>query len=302
MTTMDIYVDGTPRTKGSDITTALRLMTAIQDACEFDPQWVTTFRHDGAPKSKARARVVVRHGKTMSYTPQTTRVAEDELAWRWKLAMQGKTIDGPVAVVCVFFRPNRQRIDADNMTKLVLDAGTKARVWHDDSQVVMIVARVEFDPGHPRTEIAIADASSTLDREMFKTATCPTCAKEFTRKTSAHVSNSKRADYMSPGGYCSNACVQGAKRVMARCRHCSKDFVRKKAGQALCSNECKVVSASVRFSEAVSLGKRRGHAKCEQCGGRVSRREYKRCSDCSPKGRAKGSKNKPKPSVVEEIA
>lgn len=296
MTTLDIYVDGSPRTK-PDITSAMRLMTAIQAACDFDPQWVTSFRHDGAPKSKARARVVVRRGKTMSYTPEGTRVAEDALAWRWKAAMQGKTIDGPCAVVCVFFRPNRQRIDADNMTKLVLDAGTKARVWHDDSQVVMIVARVEYDQRHPRTEIAIADAASTLDREMFKTATCPACFKEFTRKASAHVSNSAHPDYISPGGYCSTACVQGAKRVVAKCRNCAKDFQRTRAGQALCSNECKNASASTRFNEAVSIGKRKGGAKCETCGGRVSRREYKQCSDCSPKGRKKGSKNAPKVEV-----
>ncbi len=144
--------------------TASVLLSAMQSVIGVDPAWVVAFTHEGAPQSKSRARVVIRNGKTSAYTPSETRAAEDALAWRWKIALRGRTYDGPLAVACVFVRPNYQRIDIDNMVKLVLDAGTIARAWVDDSQVVMILARTECDPTAPRTEVTLMPTSSTMDR------------------------------------------------------------------------------------------------------------------------------------------
>ena len=131
---------------------------------ESDPEWCLAFRHDGPPISKARARVVVKNGRTMAFTPERTETAETALAWRWRLALHGVTYDGNLALAAIFYRPNRQRIDVDNMLKLVLDAGTQARAWHDDCQVTTIAARTELDAECPRTEIALMPANSTLYR------------------------------------------------------------------------------------------------------------------------------------------
>lgn len=272
---------------------ALQMLRVIE--CCDSPTWEITFDHNTAPKSKSRPRFDARPGrKPRVYTPGESRAAEDHLALSWRLALRGKTYDGGVAVACVFYRPNRQRIDADNMAKLVLDAGTKARAWHDDCQVVTIIARVELDVSRPRTEVAMIPSTSTLDREMFKTSTCPRCLKVFTVTMSEFVAESKRSNARALGGFCSNKCGKAALLVLARCVHCGSEFARKRAGQSLCSNKCKEESAPSRAQAMIMAGKRPAAARCQKCGGKVSRREYLNCAGCRKQGRPLGSKNKPK--------
>ena len=66
--------------------------------------------------------------------------------------------------------PDRRRTDSDNLEKLVMDAATKARVWHDDCQVTAKVVAVELDPVHPRTVVALCPATSSLDRTVGQRA------------------------------------------------------------------------------------------------------------------------------------
>lgn len=126
------------------------------------------FAVDITPIAKERPRLGAR-GRT--FTPERTRTAEEHLAWAFKLAMQGSGIARPtqpivgnLGMVAVFYRPDRRRIDGDNMIKLVCDAGNLARVWGDDSQITTKLARVELDKARPRTEIAIGPMASTLTR------------------------------------------------------------------------------------------------------------------------------------------
>lgn len=272
------------------VTIAMHLLARIE--CEDrDPEWSLAFVHLAEPKSKARARVVRgRTGKMTAYTPGETSAAQEHLALSWRMATRGKTADGCLAIACVFYRPNRQRIDIDNMVKLVLDAGTKARVWYDDSQLVTIVARLELDPARPRTEIALMPSVSSLDRAMFKTQTCPGCKQEFTRKVSATVTIGQHAEYLSKSGFCSNACAQHARREISSCARvgCDTTFVRARPGQRYCSRSC---SASQTRAESIASGKRAGPPLCKKCGARVSRREYRQCAKCLGRGRPKGSVN-----------
>lgn len=120
-----------------------------------------SFTFDVVPIAKERPRLGAR-GRT--FTPERTRAAEEGLAWRFKLAMRGAILEGNLAIVCVFFRPDRRRIDGDNMLKLVCDAGNIARAWGDDSQCTTKLVRVELDKDRPRTEIAIGPMASTLTR------------------------------------------------------------------------------------------------------------------------------------------
>lgn len=257
---------------------AMELLSRIES--ERDPVWSIAFVHDADPKSKARARVVRgRTGKMTAYTPGETSAAQDHLSLSWRQATRGKTYDGCLAIACVFFRPNRQRIDVDNMVKLVLDAATKAHVWFDDSQVVTIVARLEMDVARPRTEIALMPSSSTLEREAYRTRVCPECHGEFTRKVSTRMSE-----------FCSAACAQRSTRVLVRCARpgCPNEFRREREGHRYCSRSC---STTQTMAEAISAGKRIGPPRCEKCGARVSRREYKQCAKCLGRGRPKGTPN-----------
>lgn len=70
---------------------------------------------------------------------------------------------GNVALVCIFYRPDRRIVDADNMLKHVCDSANGV-LWLDDSQCTAKLGIVELDADQPRTVIAVARHSSTLKR------------------------------------------------------------------------------------------------------------------------------------------
>lgn len=155
--------------------TPLDLVIAVEGSRA--PAWSVAFVHDGPPIAKARARVTLFRGRPRAYTPDATAAAEAALGWRWRIALRGATYDGALAIGMLFYRPDRRRIDVDNLVKLVLDAGTKARAWHDDSQITTVVARLELDAARPRTEVALVPSTSTLVRQLADTSTAATAAR-----------------------------------------------------------------------------------------------------------------------------
>lgn len=105
----------------------------------------------GDPVPKGRPRVTKRGH---AYTPQRTRQAESDLAWCLTVDRKGpRAPEGPMVLVARFWRQTRRRVDGDNCSKLVLDAGTKAGLWADDSQVVAHATLMELDRVRPRTEL-----------------------------------------------------------------------------------------------------------------------------------------------------
>lgn len=244
---------------------------------DANPDELLYFVHEGAPASKARARW---SGKTRRhYTPDETRTAQEALAWRFRSAMGGREpFKGCIAVVAIFFRPNYQRIDVDNLMKLVMDAATQARVWVDDCYVTAQAAFVELDPFRPRTLVIFGPATSSLDRSFR--FTCRRCGNPFNRAGTATFKN--------PPKFCSRECRYAAARQEAACAKCGTVFKRHRAQQRYCSRVCSRSSPLVRQNS----GNQRPWPKCITCGGRVSRREYRQCANCAPKGRKIGSKNK----------
>ncbi len=111
----------------------------------------------GDPVPKERPRVV----NGYSYTPQRTVDAEEEVASHLR---ELGLFSGNVAVICVFVRSTRRRVDVDNLLKTVLDAGNRAKIWDDDSQVTSLQGIIEYDPEHPRTIVCIGSYESTMAR------------------------------------------------------------------------------------------------------------------------------------------
>lgn len=110
------------------------------------------FEHEGQPIPKARAQVI-RDGR--SFTPPRTVRAERDLAYTFIQACAGDRFDSQsdFALACIFYRTGKLRADADNLLKLVMDAGQKAGVWIDDRQVTRTAAIVVPDCLWPRTLI-----------------------------------------------------------------------------------------------------------------------------------------------------
>lgn len=118
------------------------------------------------PVAKGRPRFTRKLGRT--YTPKKTKDATQQIADVLSAERQD-TIEKhlPVAVYLRFMckRPKAlkkgDRIlkttkpDIDNYIKLVLDACNDAKVWHDDSQVVEILAQKWYCADYQEPEIQI---------------------------------------------------------------------------------------------------------------------------------------------------
>lgn len=241
----------------------------------------------GAPVSKSRARYSRIRGSF--YTPRDTAAAEDVVATLIRRAASGEPFQSPVAMVAVFYRPNHQRIDADNLMKLIMDAATKAHLWADDCHVTALASFIELDRARPRTIVAWCPTTSTMDRsERFS---CHRCGRAFNRAGCAALK--------SPPKYCSRECRYADSRAAAVCPKCGVEFQRRHAGSKYCSVSCAQAPPRVRRPNAVQ----RPRSRCVKCGGPVSRREYTHCALCRAKGRKPGSKNRPKATApVAQVA
>lgn len=217
----------------------------------------------GDPYSKSRPRFS-RNGKT--YVKKEDRQQEEVTALRLRQYFkQPKT--GNVALGCIFFRSNRQRIDADNMLKHVCDAANGI-VYLDDSQVTAVLGIVELDAEHPRTIIVIADHVTTMTRGTDATVPCQQCSTPISvigRKT--------------PPEFCSRTCRNKANGLdlstPVPCAHCAKPFKRTTQAQKMCSPECRANHLR---------GQRKAKAKprstCPDCGKQLAHTRGGRCRDC----------------------
>lgn len=137
---------------------------ALLIALGADHQRLECIVHPGNPLPQARSRSRAGQGH---YTPAPTRQAQTRL--RNHLADLSGTrpwLTGNLALVCIFYRDTARLVDGDNLLKLVQDAGTKANVWRDDSQITGGAQLIELDRRNPRTVIALAPHASTLRRDL----------------------------------------------------------------------------------------------------------------------------------------
>lgn len=127
---------------------------------------VQVFYIDGEPTSKGRPRFT-RNGRP--YTPSKTKEATDIIANHIKENNVWKKIEvgNPVGVYIRFFCKRPQHLkkgdkvlkttkpDLDNYVKLILDACNKSEIWHDDSQVVEILAQKWYCADYQEPQIQI---------------------------------------------------------------------------------------------------------------------------------------------------
>jgi len=265
-------------------------------------QWpvdiIGRFTVEGEPVSKARARFTKRGSKTVAYTPESVKQAEQAVAWRFRQATPGYVIDpdATYGVFAVFFAGTRQRRDVDNMLKLICD-GLNGVAWKDDAQVTEVSARRGHDaPENARTEVLVY----RVGMKQRPMATCEQCRTEYPTYNS-----------WKDRRFCTDEChlAWRAARRQAECQHCGATFDRgNDPRRKFCSRECSSKSRTVRLTcetcgaefgrwqchvraknycspkcrDAALIQNRKGKPKgtCRVCGGGVSRPEYQRCNAC----------------------
>lgn len=206
----------------------------------------------GDPISKARPRF---SASGRPYTPQKTIDGEKRIAAGLAASVPKHTSN--VGIVVMFYRSTFQRIDVDNMMKAVLDGGTRAGIWDDDSQVTAMVAIAEYDRENPRTEIIVGTHVSTLSRGDAAKATCEACGARY-----LPAGNKRRG----ASRWCSAACREYL-AVPVPCPECKTPFRRKNGNHKFCSVECRGRAQRV-------------EARCESCGKLLSKTKYKQCRAC----------------------
>lgn len=208
-----------------------RARAMIQALCPGTP-WMKFIVIEGPPKSKARPRL----GKRGSvYSP--SKPNEEALGWELKTIFKQRIEEGNLAVGCVFYRPNRQRIDVDNLLKLVMDAATGI-VWKDDSQVTAQLGILEMDKERPRTVIVFGEHQSSLQRVPI-TRTCKACGSSFVVDCEVRTQR-----------YCSAKCK--ASVIKQKKVHPGQGKGRKRQPPATCTDCGKVVS-------------KRSYIRCRDC-------------------------------------
>lgn len=218
----------------------------------------------GAPLGKGRPRF---GRKGQVYTPEQTRKYEKALRDLFAAEVGiGAAPDGTsrFALRCFFVRPNRQRIDCDNMVKAASDAATGV-VWGDDSQVQEVIGRMWYRAGEGRATVLIHRVPDDSPKDR-----CQQCGVEI----KSYPSRKSRT--------CSNACRLLLLSVEHTCSECKQAFriapsKRKRPANVYCGRACSIIALRRRMSARKGAHLRR----CEDCGAPVTRREYERCAACS---------------------
>jgi len=248
----------------SDVDRMLDMFSALGLGETANTQYMITI--PGAPWSKARPRFA-RNGHVYSRSEDLD--AEKRTAAYLRRAVR-EPFTGNVGLACLFFRPNRQRIDVDNLLKHVCDAANGI-LWLDDSQCTAIMGVVELDAERPRTVVVVGEHISTLKRGSDDSVPCRSCGKLVGRGSRARD---------QPPKTCSRACRQKSLGYpdlaeLVPCGHCGRRYRRRVRTQKFCGEECRVDSrrnarkaASAPFS------------RCADCGKELTHRRGGRCRDC----------------------
>ncbi|WP_078503739.1 RusA family crossover junction endodeoxyribonuclease [Streptomyces sulphureus] len=217
----------------------------------------------GEPASKSRPRFS-RNGKT--YKTRADTDAEARTGWHFRRVFRDAWT-GNLALGCVFFRPNRQRIDVDNMLKHVCDAANGI-AWLDDSQITAVYGAAELDADEPRTLLVVARHRSSLERGTNDVKVCEHCGKTFPR---AGAAGQKR--------FCTKQCFNASKgrdlTAPVKCKGCATKFRRKTSEQCFCNAACFAV-----YQKGRPRNRKSNRSRCEDCGKQLSHNRGGRCRAC----------------------
>ena len=87
---------------------------------------------------------------------------------RRQIGATWETLTGRLGIKITLHPPDRRRRDISNCVKIIEDSMTKARVWHDDSQIdVLHVLRGEVsDPGYASVMVWVVQIRAAVRGEI----------------------------------------------------------------------------------------------------------------------------------------
>jgi Holliday junction resolvase RusA-like endonuclease len=266
---------------------------------------VARFTMAGEPVSKSRARFSKRGSKTVTYTPEKTKAAEEKVAWLFRQAVPGHEVEKMTSygVSAVFFAGTRQRRDVDNMIKLVCD-GLNGVAWADDVQVEEVSGRRGYDlVENARTEVLIYalgrvdgprqmkcqhcgelfDTYDSWGKKKYCTRTCSMAARRETRMvTCARCGRTfDGVKLVRAPKYCSQKCEKEARTMGVICAECGAEFRMPNSTATectpICGDDCREKRKERRASECL-----RGHLWADHGSLRANGQQY--CKKCARLG------------------
>lgn len=240
-----------------------------------NPEVVAYFSIPGEPRSKARARVVQRNGRSHTYTPRETVIAERIVATYFRAAGgRGPRAEVTFGVFAAFFCGTRQRRDVDNMLKMVLDGLNKV-AWADDAQVTEVSGRLVRGVGkdEARTEIIVYETLTAWAGGLKQTKPCENCGGDV-----------RIYDSTAHTRYCSRRCAGEAKRLYGEitCDVCGTKFLPRGGNNRIrCSRECDQIA-------------RTRTVRCRSCDKEITAPRSLNRKFCSPQCTAAWRKGRPR--------
>lgn len=219
----------------------------------------------GAPWSKSRPRFA-RNGRAY---PAAGEVDAEKRTGGYLGRVVTEPFTGNVGLACLFFRPNRQRIDVDNLIKHVCDAANGV-LWKDDSQCTAVMGILELDIDRPRTVVMVAQHTSTLMRGSDAVYPCPVC--------DVMIAMDGQAGKLRKT--CSKECAAKARGFeslaeLVPCGVCGTPFKRFTTKQRHCSPECGHAS-----TRGIPKSRTARYSRCSVCNKQLAHRRGGKCRDC----------------------
>lgn len=110
-----------------------------------------------SPVTKKNSQRIANCGSYSKILPSKAYVQYEKDAGYF-LPQRGAKYEQPCEVVCLFYMPDRRRVDLTNLLEAIDDVLVKYGVLKDDDSKIVVShdgSRVLYDPVRPRTEVTI---------------------------------------------------------------------------------------------------------------------------------------------------
>lgn len=147
----------------------------------------------GPPRTKKNHQRIMRGAGGKPTIAQSKEYIQYEKDCLWQIRSPPRPLAGPVNVRCLYYMPDRRRVDLTNLLEATDDILVKAGVLADDRSSIVVGhdgSRVLLDRQRPRVEITIIEARAisgqaaaawihVVKKPDGNCFACPCCGREI---------------------------------------------------------------------------------------------------------------------------